>query len=675
MQSIGGYIRVSGHGQLTTLGDFTNLTSIGTGEAYVPSQGTTPNTSIVIEDNNRLTDCVALINFLPNRAHPVSGNIFINNNANDCNSQDDVLGNIPSRVYIGDITVSTQAQVDALMLTTIDTIDGDLTLGYTSGSEISYITDLTPFSNIVHITGDLNIQRNGILANLTDLTHLQSIGDDFRVENNDRLTTLGNFSDLQSIGEFFLVRNNDRLKTSLGDFPALQSIGRAFAIISNPELTTLGNFSNLQTIGEFFSVRDNNTLTSLGSFPALTSIGSGSTTVPSEGGTTDNVSIVVEGNSSLTDCLVLLDFLPDGAHPVSAQIFIGDNATGGNCNSNSGIIDNTTHVGNVIVTTQTQVNALLTTLAGKTIINGRLTIGYTSGNSQSNITDLTPLRNITRVANTLAIQKNGQLVNLNDLTHLRSIGQDFNVSENALLTTLGNLSDLQSIGEYLIVNNNPRLTTLGTFPALQSIKNIFEVSNNPQLTTLGNFPVLQSIGDFFNVRSNTTLTTLGIFPELTSIGSGQAFVPSQNREIPGTSIVIENNDSLSNCSGLIDFLTGGLHAVTGDIYIGMNNATHTRSCNSESEVLNTVYPISVTVSTQAEVNALSTTLTNIDTIDGNLTIGYTDNGSTRSDITDLTPLSNLVHITGNLIIQQNGVLVNLNGLDRLQTVGSGFLGA
>ena len=78
------------------------------------------------------------------------------------------------------------------------------------------------------------------------------------------------------------------------------------------------------------------------------------------------------------------------------------------------------------------------------------------------------------------------------------------------------------------------------------------------------------------------------------------------------------------------------------------------------------------MTTQAAVDVLGDTLAGKIRIGGNVTIGYTDNGSTRSDITDLSPLSNIVRIRGSLRVQQNGQLVNLNDLDNLQTIGGYF---
>ena len=98
----------------------------------------------------------------------------------------------------------TQAELNALFATLIgiDTIDGDLTIGYTDIGSTGDITDLTALSNISHITGNLIIQQNRRLVNLTDLNKLRTIGKSFRVDDNDRLTAL-NFSKLQTIGDIF----------------------------------------------------------------------------------------------------------------------------------------------------------------------------------------------------------------------------------------------------------------------------------------------------------------------------------------------------------------------------------------------------------------------------------------------------------------------------------------
>ena len=80
----------------------------------------------------------------------------------------------------------------------------------------------------------------------------------------------------------------------------------------------------------------------------------------------------------------------------------------------------------------------------------------------------------------------------------------------------------------------------------------------------------------------------------------------------------------------------------------------------------TIYTGSITVTTQAAVDALRDTLAGKTTINGDVDIGPS------SDITDLTPFTNITNITGNLEIQRNGQLINLNDLTHLQTIGGSF---
>ena len=749
LQTIGGYFRVESNAKLTDLGDFPSLRSIGTNDSYGYFNRLT---SIVVRDNPSLSDCRVLTKFLSGGTYAVSGEIYISENTDGCSSKGDIKAE-----YIGDITVRTQAEGNDLrtgLLAGKTRIDGDLTIGYTSGSSQSDITSLTFLRNIEYITGNLVIQQNGSLVNLSgirlrtvggdcrvlrnpvlstltfgddlyyalqtiggdfhvlqnsdlstlgDFSFLYSIGGYFHVSNNDRLTTLGDFLTLDSIGVYFHVSSNDQL-TTLGEFPALETIGVYFHVSSNDQLTTLGKFPALETIGEYFYVDSNDTLTTLGNFPALTSIGVGRVSVPSERQTTDNVSIVVENNLKLSDCYyVLTDFLPGEDHAVSGGIYINNNATDGGCNSQNGII-NSIYRGDITVTTQAEVDSLRTTLAGKTRINGNLTIGYVSGSSQSDITDLSPLRNIVRITGHLRIDRNGQLVNLNGLNNLQSIGSYFGVYRNGRLTILGDFPTLQSIGLYFNANSNDQLITLGNFSALQTIGAAFLVWNNSNLTTLGNFSVLDSIGSYFRVNdndqlttlgdfsalqiikeyfgvyNNDTLTTLGNFPALTSIGiDNNIRVPSLNNGFTNNvSILVENNPNLSDCYVLTDFLPDGAHAVGGDIYIEGNASVSV--CNSKNDLINTIYRgdyiggleltiRGVVVDVQEQVDALRTTLLGKTIIDGNLIIGDFES----QGVTDLTPLSNIAHITGNLNIRENSQLVNLTGLNNLRSIGGNFL--
>ena len=559
--------------------------------------------------------------------------------------------------YTGDITVTTQAAVNALRDTLAGKtiIDGNLTIGYSDfGDSRSNITDLTPLRNITLITENLRIQQNGQLDNINALNNLQSIGGNFTVFDNADLTTLGDFTALQTIGGYFSMNSNDTLTTlgdftalqtiggyfsmnsndtltTLGDFTALQTIGGYFTVFLNADLTTLGDFSALQSIGGYFDVFFNDKLFSIGSFPNLTSIGVGEIYVPSEGQTTDSVSIVVERNSNLLLCSWLESFLPDGIHAVTGGIYIQDNAMG--CETTEEIDnrlpvlvaknriishkDSTTTSFNVYANVKWQLvtsddatwitslssdsrthtsritgenEAIITLIhtrapnetprsttltltaideegneltnpatmtinftqlstfykgditlrnqeevdefiSNTTLIDGNLTIGYTDfGDSRSDITDLTPLSNMTHITGNLRIQQNGQLDNINALNNLQSIGGYFSVNNNDQLTTLGDFSALQTIGEYFAVWKNSNLSSLGDFSALQSIGGFFNVNRHAELTTLGDFPDLESIGGFFSVWQNSNLSSLGNFPILQSTGG--FFNVQSNEQLP-----------------------------------------------------------------------------------------------------------------------------------------------
>ena len=658
LQTIGIHFSVLHNNGLTTLGDFSVLTGIGEGyNVYVPSLGGDRNNevSIVVENNSRLSDCYTLTELLSGEVHAVRGDIYINNNATNggCNTQNGIINS----VYQGNITVTTQAQVNALRDTLAGKIRiaGNLTIGYTdNGSTRSNITDLTPLRNIVRIMGNLNIQQNGQLVNLNGFNNLQTIGGYFEVKDNDTLTFLGSFPVLTSIGITggisISVSNNPRLSTCCvltGFLPdGIHAVSGGILINDNAmgcDFESEINAITLTLTSSNETIAYNDT-----DFIAINfTVGCGATgwtsAIAYTPANANFITLSSTGETGQTGIITLM------ATPTGINTGVERTATI-TLSTARGIVSQTVvitqealpdyiYLGDITVSTQAAVNALSDTLAGKTRIRGNLIIGYTSGSSQSNITNLTPLSNITHITGNLRIQQNGQPINLNGLDSLQSIEGDFQV------------------------NHNDRLTTLGNFPVLRSVGGDFHVFTNNRLTTL-DFPGLQTIGGFFRVGYNDRLITLGGFPALTSIGIGA--LTRRNNEV---SIVVENNSRLPDCYTLTEFLPGGTHAVSGSVTI-QNNATG-GSCNSKNGIINSIYQGSITVTTQAQVNALRDTLAGKTRVEGNLTIGYTS-GNSRSDIIDLTSLRNIVRITGNLNIQQNGQLVNLNGFNNLQTIGGYF---
>jgi hypothetical protein len=122
--------------------------------------------------------------------------------------------------------------------------------------------------------------------------------------------------------------------------------------------------------------------------------------------------------------------------------------------------------GNVVLTTQAQINQFAVDYPNCTIINGYLQIG--AGNNTtpgSDITDLTPLGNITTVNNNLYIQNNAVLQNVDGL-HIESvggflfIGGDFAGKTNLVLTNLDGLSSLTSVAQDIYIRDNHLLNDI-----------------------------------------------------------------------------------------------------------------------------------------------------------------------------------------------------------------------
>ena len=208
--------------------------------------------------------------------------------------------------YVGDITLTTQAEVDNIL----DTL-GD--------------------RRITAISGNLIIVSSTDITHLDSLRFLTEIGGNFFIGNvnrgNAELVEIGNFPVLRKVGGDYYVTENPKLIDG-GNFPVLESIGGYFFIRVNEKLARVGSFPVLKDIGTFISIRSNNSMPYLYDFPALTSIGFGRAWVPSNNDFVNAASIIVERNDALQYCCVLTKFRSGGTYPVSGSVHAAGNATG-----------------------------------------------------------------------------------------------------------------------------------------------------------------------------------------------------------------------------------------------------------------------------------------------------------------------------------------------------------
>src|SRR5690554_1431309 len=119
--------------------------------------------------------------------------------------------------------------------------------------------------------------------------------------------------------------------------------------------------------------------------------------------------------------------------------------------------------GNVSLTSQAQIYAFATNYPNCTEVSGNLTI------KGANITDLTPLSNLTSVGGYLDIYNNSNLTNLDGLNNLTSVGGFLFIDSNSNLTNLDGLNNLTSVGGYLFIDSNSNLTNLDGLSNLTSV--------------------------------------------------------------------------------------------------------------------------------------------------------------------------------------------------------------
>lgn len=314
--------------------------------------------------------------------------------------------------FTGDITVTTQAEVDALS------------------------------EQYTHITGRLDILGgDGDISDLSKFSDLREIGRRLLIQDCPLVTDLTGFSALEAIGsldanEELVVRRMDGL-TTLNGLQALTSVGRRVGIRQNPVLVTLEGLNNLQTIGE-------NKITI---------------------GTCGNDA---EGNPMLVDYCALQGLiqtvgivnLEEGGSCIDSYSIFNptfQDILDGNCTS--------IFTGDITVATQAEVDALPIQY---TQITGRLNI------LAGDISDLSKFSQLREIGRRLLIQDCPLITDLTGFTSLEAIGsldpnEEFVVRRMDGLTTLNGLQSLISVGRRVGIRQNPVLTTLEGLNNLQII--------------------------------------------------------------------------------------------------------------------------------------------------------------------------------------------------------------
>lgn len=328
------------------------------------------------------------------------------------------LTNAQDITFVGDITVSTQAEVDALA------------------------------EKYTHITGRLNI-LGGDISDLSKFSDLKDIGRRLLIQDCPSITDLTGFSSLEKVGsldanEELVIRRMEGL-TTLNGLQSLTSVGRRVGIRQNPALTTLDGLNNLVSIGENkINIGDDDC------------------------DDTDGEDL---GNDALTDYCALASLV--NAIGVTAL------EEGGSCITNNetynpsfqNIVDGictSVFTGDLTIATQTEVDALPIKY---THITGRLNI------LAGDINDLSKFSNLKDIGRRLLMQDCPLITDLTGFSSLESIGsldanEELVIRRMEGLTTLNGLQSLTSVGRRVGIRQNTALTTL------EGLNNLISIGEN-----------------------------------------------------------------------------------------------------------------------------------------------------------------------------------------------------
>jgi len=150
----------------------------------------------------------------------------------------------PSNVYIGDVTISTQTQMNAFFNGTNSSrwtkVDGDLTI--TGNSLSDPITDLSNLSNLTEVTGTFLIQQFTRSSNPSDLGQLAALNKAGRLTiiTCPSLQTIS-LPGITTVDGALIIRNNRFAKTI--SLPNLASVGGGQLMISRNHRAELIEFS------------------------------------------------------------------------------------------------------------------------------------------------------------------------------------------------------------------------------------------------------------------------------------------------------------------------------------------------------------------------------------------------------------------------------------------------
>jgi len=325
--------------------------------------------------------------------------------------------------------------------------------------------------------------------------------------------------------------------------------------------------------------------------------------------------------------------------------------------------------GNVDLYTQADVEDFLTNYPTCEIINGNLFIG-----DATNISEITAIK---RVDGSLTIDSNN-ITSVSNFNNLEFVGGDFIIEKSQLLETIEGINKLQTVeGDFYISENNGMLKSVIGFDLLTLVEGKLQISHNNSLESIFGFDNLTKVGGWFSISSNNSLLNLSKFISLREVGMNV---------VNEGNFHIESNEDLLTIDGF-----NSLETINWDLSIGSSSLISIQGFQN-LKTINRFFDISTHNSTYSpnlitipQFNSLEiigagfsitrTAISNLNGFDRLTTIGSLNTGSgwfilgENHDLVTISGFNNLNHIYGVVQIYVNDSLENILGLNQLSKVG------
>jgi hypothetical protein len=383
---------------------------------------------------------------------------------------------VKGQVLNGNITLSTQADVDAFNWTQVN---GTITITGSGITNLNGLSELTKCQNLViasnpaltsiiglanlgEVEHNLTIRHNSILTNITGFSSLTTVGnlnvDALTIDDNDNLLNVDGLFSL-TFATKFVISGNAKL-ANLNGLSALTEVEHFFMIINNPLLTSISGLSNLTKIsstGGNLTIDNNDALASLNGLSGLTY----------------TAGLIIQNNAALTN----LDALSNLSTIQFGGLKIENNPS---LTSISGLSNVTFDWGDLIINN----NALLTNLDGLNSIQGLQAIDAAHNfeiTNNASLNDLSALSTFAGIADgDFIIQGNNSLTNLNGLSKLFLVGKAMRIKSNPVLANIDALTKLHTIHD-LEITGNTVLANLNGLTALDIVVGSIVIRFNPAL--------------------------------------------------------------------------------------------------------------------------------------------------------------------------------------------------